>query len=313
VPPLARQALITAPDEGAADLDPIHAGHDAAPGPRGAQDAVALELAGDLTPQVEDGLRPLPRQGVADGVFAERADARGQHACAALGLEAVQGGELAGGAQKHRVEDLRPRVARRLTGFGQRLDLGREVKHLLEVDFTRVPAHGSVPLSLLQEPPQIDLADRGGGRLKPLAQFHVLAHHGGQPGGDVEGLGLPLDEHRELELGVEALPIGAAAVGLTAPPLALDEGAREHLTQRPQATNESPTTLEVGIWGGTGSSHMTLIVVSDILRVKTFRRFAKMTPNPRSPTNTAGSTAWATLPGGFAKSLGNTSRRLTPA
>ncbi len=48
------------------------------PGPRGAQDAVAFDLAGELTPQVEDGLRRWPRQGVADGVCAERADACGK-------------------------------------------------------------------------------------------------------------------------------------------------------------------------------------------------------------------------------------------
>ncbi len=184
----------------------------------------------------------------------------GQHARAAFGLEAVQGGKLSGGARERRVKDFRPRVARILAAFRQRLDLGREVEHLVEVDLKLVPAHGSVRLSLLQEPRQIDLADRGGGRLKPLAQFHVLAHPCGQPGGDVEGFGLPLDEHRELKLGVEALPIGAAAVGLTALALALDEGAGEHVTERPQAANESPTTLEVGIRGGTGPSHMTLII-----------------------------------------------------
>jgi hypothetical protein len=92
-----------------------------------------------------------------------------------------------------------------------------------------VPAHGSFLLSLLQEPPQIELADRGRGGLKPFPEFHLLAYQVGQPRGDVEGFGLAIDQHRELELRMEAPAIGAVTGGLPALAVSLDEGAGEHV------------------------------------------------------------------------------------
>lgn len=73
------------------------------------------------------------QQGVAHAIFTEGTDPPGEHSSPAFGLDLVPGGELAGGAQKDRIEDLFPGVPRIDPTLGQSRHPIREIKHLVEI------------------------------------------------------------------------------------------------------------------------------------------------------------------------------------
>jgi hypothetical protein len=84
---LALHACVAAAREGTADFDAIHGRHDQAAGPVRAQYSVALEAAGDIATEGENGLGRLALERIADGVVADGPNAFGQGATAALGFD----------------------------------------------------------------------------------------------------------------------------------------------------------------------------------------------------------------------------------
>jgi hypothetical protein len=98
----------------------------------------------------------------------------------------------------------------------------------------------------------------------------------------VEGLGLALDEHGDLKLGVQALAVGTVAVGPAAGAFAFDEGTGEHFAEGAEAAYEASAGLEVGVaW----HLYMTLIIVSEQGQVKDDLKNARMT-KPRGDSGT---------------------------
>jgi hypothetical protein len=219
------------------------------PRPVGAQHPVALELAGDPATEIEYLLGGLALERIADGVLAERSDALGEHAVAALGLEAVQRAKLTGRPQQHRIEDLGPGMRGVLAAFGHGRHGRRPVENLVEIGFKLVAAQGSGALLAAQQAAQVELSDLGGGLLEALAEFDFGAHFVGQFGGNVEDFRFSIGQDREQELAMKLDAVGAAAGGLAAGAGAHDEGAGEHLAEGAEAADESAAQVEFGIGG----------------------------------------------------------------
>ena len=70
---------------------------------------------------------------IADGVVADRSNPLGQGPTAAFGFDLQQAGDLHGGCQEDRIEDLVPGMARSLATFRQGLHEMGKVEHLIEV------------------------------------------------------------------------------------------------------------------------------------------------------------------------------------
>jgi len=139
---LALHAVLTGTGEGAADFNPIKGSNDQASGPIRAEYPVALQLAGEITAESENGSGILAFEGVPDGVFTERANAFEQGTAFAFRFDPVHGRKLTSSTQKHRVKDLFPVVLRRLATIGQRAHFCGEIKHLVEIGPERVSAQG---------------------------------------------------------------------------------------------------------------------------------------------------------------------------
>jgi hypothetical protein len=84
----------------------------------------------------------LVEHGVAHAIFAEGTDPPTQYSSPTFGFDLMQGGKLAGGAQKNRVEDLFPGVPRIPPPLGQSRHPIGEVKDLVEISLELVPAQG---------------------------------------------------------------------------------------------------------------------------------------------------------------------------
>src|ERR1017187_5464255 len=122
------------------------------------------------------------------------------------------------------------------------------------------------------------MGDLTGGLFKALAHFHLEAHFLDQIGGQMKGLWLAVEHHREEELAMKLFAIGAAAVGLAAPTAAFDKRTGQHLPQRAQTTNQPAAEVEFRVnW------HLPLIIVSEYKEVKPLRKFAKMTGRVSGP------------------------------
>jgi hypothetical protein len=69
--------------------------------------------------------------------------------------------------------------------------------------------------------------------------------------GQVNGLELAVDENREGQLGMPILGFtgGAAAVGLAAPPTALDKTAGEHIAEQAEGADQAPTEFQLRVGG----------------------------------------------------------------
>jgi len=102
------------------------------------------------------------------------------------------------------------------------------------------------------------MGDLAGGRFKASAHFHLEAHFFYQIGGQMKGLRLALEHHREEKLAMEQFAIGAAAVGLTALTATFDKRTGQHLPQRAQSTNQPAAEVKFRV-----GRHLTLIIVSE--------------------------------------------------
>jgi len=99
---------------------------------------------------------------------------------------------------------------------------------------------------------QIQLADHRRGLQKTPVQLHPTPDLRGLFGRYLEGFQLPFPPDGKLILAVEVLAVRAAAVGLTADALALDERTRQHFAQGTQAADETATPFQFGIRGHKG-------------------------------------------------------------
>jgi hypothetical protein len=133
--------------------------------------------------------------------------------------------------------------------FGQLFYPLGEVKHLVEIGFELATGQALGFLFRLEESPQIDGADGGSGGIETVPHSDLLADLLDHSGGDVEDLGLALDEGRDLILHMQVLAVGAMTVGATTSALAFDKRAGEHLAECPEAADESTTGLEIGMAG----------------------------------------------------------------
>jgi hypothetical protein len=122
-------------------------------------------------------------------------------------------------------------------------------------------------LLLPEETAQIDLRDSFCGALKPPVQLDLATHLIGEGCGDVEGSQLSLPAHVQQELEVEMIraAIGAPTIGPAALAPALDERARQHFPQSPQAADETAPGLEFWI-----AAHRVMVAgggawISDII------------------------------------------------
>src|SRR6266516_722996 len=124
-----------------------------------------------------------------------------------------------------------------------------------------------------EKPLQVEAADGRGGGIKTPAHLNFLSYLLRQLGWNIESFRLAIDQYRNLKLGMKVLAVGAMTVGLSASSFAIDKGARQHFTERTETANEFAAEFQVGVGG---LFHMTLILVSEIGKVKQYRRFAKM-------------------------------------
>ena len=113
-------------------------------------------------------------------------------------------------------------------------------------------------LFLLEESPQIDVADGSSGGIKAVAHGDLVADLLEHTGRNVEDLRFALHKDGELILHMQVLAVGATTVGATASSLAFDEGAGEHFAERSEAADESCARWEVR-----AACHLTLIIVSE--------------------------------------------------
>jgi hypothetical protein len=139
---LALHTVVTGTCEGAADFYAVNGGNYQTSRPLRAEYSVALQLAGEITAEIENGTGILPFEGVSDGVFTERANAFGKSAALAFRFDPVHGRKLTSGTQKHGVKDFFPVVSWRLTTVGQSAYFCGEIKHLIEIALERVSAQG---------------------------------------------------------------------------------------------------------------------------------------------------------------------------
>jgi hypothetical protein len=72
---------------------------------------------------------------------------------------------------------------------------------------------------------------------------------------------------------METLAVGAMTSGAAAGAFAFDKRAREHFAESTETADEIAAQFQVGF---AGRFHMTLIIVSEMRKVKHLRRFAKM-------------------------------------
>jgi hypothetical protein len=116
---LALHTVVTGTREGAADFYAVNGGNYETSRPLRAEYSVALQLAGEITAEIENGTGILPFEGVSDGVFTKRADAFGERTSLAFRFDPVHGRKLTSGTQKHGVKDLFPVVSWRMATVGQ--------------------------------------------------------------------------------------------------------------------------------------------------------------------------------------------------
>jgi hypothetical protein len=139
---LALHTVVTGTREGAADFYAVNGGNDETSRPLRAEYSVALQLAGEITAEIENGTGILPFEGVSDGVFTKRADAFRKSTALTFRFDPMHGRKLTSGTQKHGVKDLFPVVSWRLATVGQSPYSGGEIKHLIEIGLERVSAQG---------------------------------------------------------------------------------------------------------------------------------------------------------------------------
>jgi hypothetical protein len=87
--------------------------------------------------------------------------------------------------------------------------------------------------------------------------------------GNVESFRLAVNQQRDLKLRVQAIAVGATTVGPATGAFALDKRSGQHFAQSTEATDEFAAQFQVGF---AGRSHMTLVLASDLQKVKLQKR-----------------------------------------
>jgi len=108
-------------------------------------------------------------------------------------------------------------------------------------------------LLLAQKTAEVDGADAALGFPEAAMQFHPPADFVSQRRVQLDGFELPVQEHRQGQLGMKVFGLagGAAAVGFAAPPAAFDKSAGEHIAQGSERTNQAPAEIEFWVGGHT--------------------------------------------------------------
>lgn len=103
------------------------------------------------------------------------------------------------------------------------------------------------PFFFFQKTAQIDLANGGCRRFKPLAQGDLLADLVDHAFRYVEGLRLAVDQHGNLVLGMQGFAVGAVAVRSPAGAFILHKRAGQHFAESSETSDELTARLQIGI------------------------------------------------------------------
>src|SRR5205085_6421045 len=152
-----------------------------------------------------------------------------------------------------------------------------------------------------QETPQVDVRNGLGCLLKALPHLHPAADLLDPVGGNMNGFRLALDQHGELELGVQVLALSAAAIGFSALAVTHHQRTGQHLAPAAQAAEQPAPLLEFRV--GRHKFCLTLIIVSEMKESKGPRSFARMTVSRNCQVRPSASITYNWKEQRFAKSL----------